>query len=204
MQRIARNLQPIISRRYGKLAVEVLKDKINQNYISQKYASALEKFESKILFNSVLDVQKVRLRKLDIIVGKRERKRKREDERKGIVPEPLPLVLNQLYDNAVTRIEADSRELEIEYMRRYQKTVLPFSRFLRVGDTDQTDPIEANEDDKELQSFKKEIPKNWLKDYELYDEAEEELESHYGSPDIYHPVTNVQCHGCGALLHCKE
>lgn len=196
MLRITKSFQLNLVRRYAKPALEVLQDKINENYVSKKYAAALEKFESKIHFNSVLDVQKVRIRKLDALVGKKERKRIRQEK---ILDEPLPLALNQFFDNAVTQIDQDKREIDIEYKKRYQKTVLPFSRFLRVEKIE-----DANNEQLPELPMKREIPKNWLKDYELYDEAENELESEYGTPDIYYPVTNVPCHGCGALLHCKE
>lgn len=199
MQRIAKSFQSSLVKRRFKPVVEVLQDKINKNYVSQRYAEALERFDGRILFNSVLDIQKVRLRKLDAIVGKRERKRIKKE---NVVVEPLPMVLNQLYDNAVSYLDEDKRDIEIEYKKRYQKTVMPFSRFLKVNKED----IPADEVTTEVQvkPIKREIPKNWLKDYELYDESEEELSSQYGTPDIYYPVTNVPCHGCGALLHCKE
>lgn len=199
MQRIVKSLQLSIVRRYHKPALEVLQHKINQNYVSKRFEEALQKFEGKISFNSVLDIQKVRLRKLDALIGKKERWRIKKEK---IKEEPLPVVLNQLFDNAVTYLEADRREIDIEYKRRYQKTVLPFSRFLRVERTERVED-ESKEKIENLPA-KKEIPKNWLQDYELYDETEDELSSEYGTPDIYYPVTNVPCHGCGALLHCKE
>lgn len=200
MLRITKGFQLNIVRRYAKPALEVLQAKIDQNYVSKRYAEALQKFESKIHYNSVLAIQKVRLRKLDEIVGKKERKRLKNEK---TVVEPLPLALNQLFDNAVTHIEEDQREIEIQYRKRYQKTVLPFSRFLRVENAESTTNEEETEENR-VTTIKRQIPKNWLQDYEMYDEADDELHSEYGTPDIYHPVTNVPCYGCGALLHCKE
>lgn len=100
-------------------------------------------------------------------------------------------------------MDEDQREIDLEYKKRFQKTVLPFSRFLRVP----KDETAIDEEIKEVQVatiIKRQIPKNWLQDYEFYDESEEELQSEYGTPDALHPVTNVPCYGCGALLHCKE
>jgi hypothetical protein len=137
-----------------------------------------------------------------MLIGSRDRRRMKQEK---VVEEPLPLVLNQFYDNAVTNFEEDKREIDIEYKKRFQKTVLPFSRFLRVEKTDNLNEDEIEEvPSTPVKFIKREIPKNWLQDYEMYDEAETELDSEYGTPDIYYPVTNVPCHGCGALLHCKE
>lgn len=202
MLRFTRSFQLNSVRRYIKPAIERLQHKIDKNQVSRRYEKALEKFEGRILFNSILDIQRVRLRKLDTMIGSRERRRMKQEKEEV---DPLPMVLNQLYDNAVTRIDEDQREVDIEYKRRYQKTVLPFSRFLRVNYDDES---KVNEDENEAEvpnSLQiKKIPKNWLSNYEVYDEAETELPSTYGSPDIHFPTTNVQCHGCGALLHCKE
>ncbi len=202
MLRITKKFQLNIVRSYKKSALEILKQKIERNYVSRKYEPALQKFEEKILFNSVLEVQKLRLRKLDIIMAKKEKRRLKKQVTEI---EPLPLALNQFYDNAVNLIETDKKELHREIVRNYQKTVFPYSRFLKVDKKE--DEVELDpeiEKELELQDEGKKFSKNWLKDYVLYDDSEEELLSQYGSPDLYHPVTNVPCHGCGALLHCKE
>lgn len=58
MLRITKGFQLNIVRRYAKPAIEVLQAKLDQNYVSKRYAEALEKFEKKIHFNSVLDIQR--------------------------------------------------------------------------------------------------------------------------------------------------
>lgn len=55
------------------------------------------------------------------------------------------------------------------------------------------------------------MTKNWLSDYECYEERNLEEEnsipswtSEYGTPDPSIDVSNVPCGGCGALLHCQN
>lgn len=176
-------------------------EKVKEYSVSNRYSEALEKFvkSEKILYNTILDIQKVRLRKLDRITRKKEKKRLIEEK---LQVEELPVVLNQLSDIQVEfnnpRNEAEEAR---EYKRRYQKTVLPYSRFLKMEISSPL--IEESMTELEKLSPKKQIPKNWLQDYELYNEAEEEIDT-YGTPDARTNISNIPCYGCGALLHCKE
>lgn len=193
MHLLLRNLRPYIARTYHRKSAAVLAAEINRDNISSKYSEALEKFKERILFNSLLEVQKLRIRNFDEIASKEIRwKIKQED-----AAVPIPLVLSQLCDDQPKK-EMSENDEKTEVQKDFSLSALPFSRFLKVqkSSDDETDDIE------EVQ--KKTPPKNWLKDYELYDEAEEELDSEYGTPDPLFPVTEVPCGGCGALLHCKE
>lgn len=172
-------------RRYQKPSLKEFAAKIQENNVSSKYANALEKFEGKILFNSVLEVQNVRIRNFDRLMGHKVR-REREILQRQI--KPLPLVLNQLCDGAVSKLEnPDDNETEDTNVQD-----LPYSRFLRV---EKAEDSEASQD---------RVPKDWLKDYELYDESEDDIESTYGTPDVSVPVSDIPCGGCGALIHCKD
>lgn len=195
---IVRNLRFNLVRKYHGSPTTDLTLKIKKDFISNKYSEALENFlkSGRIISNSVLDVQQVRIRKLDRITYKKERKQRRLADTNV---ESLPAVLNQLCDFRVDLQEDDIKEAEREIRRRYQKTVLPYSRFLKIDSTSSEADEEYADDDTE----KRVVPKNWLKDYELYDEAEDELDF-YGTPDQLHPISNVPCYGCGALLHCKK
>lgn len=60
----------------------------------------------------------------------------------------------------------------------------------------------------ELNEF---ISKNWMSDYECYEERNLEEEnsfpswtSEYGTPDPSIDVSSVPCGGCGAFLHCQN
>lgn len=185
----ARTLSLNVIRRYQNSSINILATKIQENNVSSKYANALKKFEGKIWFNSVLDVQRVRLKAHDRLMGHKLR-REREELQKQI--KPLPLVLNQLCGEAMSNLEnpEDSDDEEISKVQD-----LPHSRFLKVEKVEEI--AEAKEEETR-------VPKNWLKDYELYDESDEDLESTYGTPDITVPVSDTPCGGCGALLHCKD
>lgn len=203
---ILRNLKFNFLKRYASSLPEILTAKIKRDSVSRKYSEQLEKFvkSGKIISNSVLDIQEVRLRKLDIITSKKERKRARIEKNKV---EQLPLALSQLCDVHVNYQSInDEDEVQRERKRFYQKTVFPYSRFLKVENVDNSNAEIAENFELDLvpKKGKSLVPNNWLKDYELYNEAEEELMDVYGTPDRNHPISNIPCHGCGALLHCKE
>jgi hypothetical protein len=197
---IARNLQFIRCIHKQATVPESLLKIIKKNHVAKKYSEAMEKFHEKILFNSVIAIQNVRIKKLDRIIGAQERKRARLQQSKI---ESLPLVLSQLSDHDLLEPE-EKEELKNENLKRYQRVDYPFSRFLEVDKTYEN-RIAVSEDLDELRDRKSlKIQNNWLRDYELYDESEEELAGIYGTPDPDYPVSDVPCHGCGALLHCKE
>lgn len=199
---IVRNLRFNLVRRYHGSPTEELTYKIKKDFISNRYSEALENFlkSGRILANSVLDIQQVRLRKLDRITTKKE---KRQAKLADSEVESLPTCLNQLCDFRVDLQVDNIREVEREIKRRYQKTVLPYSRFLKIENTSSTTETDDYEEETEEVTEKRVVPKNWLQDYELYDEAEDEIDL-YGTPDRIHPISNVPCYGCGALMHCKE
>lgn len=199
---IVRNLRFNLVRRYHGSPTEELTYKIKKDFISNRYSEALENFlkSGRILANSVLDIQQVRIRKLDRITTKKE---KRQAKRAESEVESLPTCLNQLCDFRVDLQEDNIREVERDIKRRYQKTVLPYSRFLKIENTSSTTETDDYEEETEEVTEKRVVPKNWLQDYELYDEAEDEMDL-YGTPDRIHPISNVPCYGCGALMHCKE
>jgi nitric oxide-associated protein 1 len=185
----ARTLSVNLIKRFHKPSIKELTAKIQENNVSSKYAKALEKFEGKIWFNSVLEIQKVRLKNLDSMMG---HKRKKQMEQLQQQIKPLPLVLNQLCETVSSDMENPDEDSDDEELAKAQD--LPYSRFLRVEKAEEA--IVPKEEDR--------VPKDWLKDYELYDEADEEFESTYGTPDLTVPVSDVPCGGCGALLHCKD
>lgn len=195
---IIRNLRFNLVRRYSGSPTQDLTYKIKKDFISTRYAEALENFikSGRIISNSILDIQQVRLRKLDRITTKKERKQAKLADANV---ESLPAVLKQLCDFRVDIQEDNYKEVERDISRRYQKTVFPYSRYLKIENTSN----EETEDYAEEVTEKRVIPKNWLQDYELYNEAQDEVDF-YGTPDRLYPISNVPCYGCGALLHCKK
>lgn len=196
-----RNSRNIIVRNYHRHSEKILAAKINRDNVSVKYTESLEKFKEKILFNSLLEVQKLRLRKLDEMTTKEEKQRIRKEREFGV--EPVPLVLSQLCEDIPNEVKLEEEEKVIEQIVQSKRNVVfPYSRYLKV------ERSKENSDSKEIpdehEKEEKKIPKNWLQDYEYYDEAEDELDSKYGTPDPNYPITEVPCGGCGALLHCKK
>lgn len=78
---------------------------------------------------------------------------------------------------------------------------MPFKRELKIQDRIEELLEEEMEAEKPLET--KKSPKNWLQDYELYDEENEDEET-YGISDPSVPASDVPCPGCGALLHCID
>lgn len=191
----ARNVSKFIHRHNSRLTVERLVLNKSESKVSDKYKNAFSKLQDKIIFNSHLESQKIKLgyrrnRIIDDLVKKFEK----EETRVNSQVKPLPLVLNQLCDNAVEKLEEP--EYVIEKPAKQNIKDLPFSRNLKVE--------KINDDELPNKRENPKVPLNWLQDYELYDETEDEIESTYGTPNPTVPVSEVPCGGCGALLHCKE
>lgn len=187
---LARRFSSKAIRKFRQPTLNELAAKINDSNVSPKYADALEKFEGRILFNSVLEVQNVRLKKYSMISGKKEERKKAFLQ--GQI-KPLPLVLNQLCDGALDELEP---QVEEEMAETKPVQDLPYSRYLKVEKS--SDEVETSKPSEDR------VPKNWLQDYELYDEADDEISSTYGTNNPKIPVSNIPCTGCGALLHCKD
>lgn len=194
---IGRNLSLNAVRNFNKTArlppMNELATKINSNNVSEKYESALKKFEGRIWFNSLLEVQSVRLKQHDRIVSNNERRRLAIFQRET---KSLPIVLNQFCEGAAVSSFEEKHEEESDSEDSNVQD-LPYSRFLKV-----TNSKNINEDTTKKEEDR--VPKNWLQDYELYDEAESEMQSTYGTADPTVPVSKIPCSGCGAHLHCKE
>ena len=197
MHLLLRNLRPFLVRNYHLKSAAPLAAEINRDNVNSKYSEPLEKFKDRILFNSLLEVQKIKIRRLDELTSSLVKRRLKQEDTLGVVP--LPVVLNQLCEEK-SKKQIDTEELDVKKQHKqveFTVSSLPYSRFLKLPSSELEEPEEVVDD-------KKVVPNNWLKDYELYDEAEDELQSEYGTPDPNFPVTNVPCGGCGALLHCKE
>ncbi|KAG5681016.1 hypothetical protein PVAND_010482 [Polypedilum vanderplanki] len=192
MHLLLRNLRFNIIRNYHRPSAEILTEIINRDNVNKKYAEALDEFQDKILYNSLLEIQKARIRKLDHITESQKKAQIRRNQEFGV--EPLPLALKHFCDDQSANILEDKND-SIMHKKKFQNIVLPFSRYLKV---------EKSNEEEEKDTQTKENPENWMKDYELYDEAEDEIQNEYGTPDPEHPVSEIPCGGCGALLHCKD
>lgn len=116
----------------------------------------------------------MRIAKCEEILEKKRRRLRNYYERQE---RPLPLVLNQLCDGASSLMQRDEED-DDEDQKHQQE--LPYSKFIKV----------ERPQEKELEDEQNRIPKNWLQEYELYDEADDELDSTYGTPDPTIPVSD--------------
>lgn len=131
----------------------------------------------------------MRIKEYDKIIGRKEEKA-RAIAAANI--KPLPLVLSQLCEGAVTAVDQQDDDFDSGDEDSSETHNLPYARFLKV------------EKDEDVKVPEERVPKNWMQDYELYDESEQEIQSIYGTPNSSIPVSNVPCNGCGAHLHCKD
>lgn len=190
---IRRNIRFSQFRRASNTTVEYLRQKIEEDNINPRYAEAIEKFGDKILFNSKLEVQSMRMIKLEGIMERRERWQQAKMMKHV---QTLPLALSHLCEPAksdeISQTEEETSDLEdspgIE-------SSFPYARFLKVY---------SPAKDEEQPEKKEKVPSNWMQDYEYYNEAELEMRSINGTPNPVLPVSDVPCGGCGALLHCKD
>lgn len=132
--------------------------------------------------------------------------------------EPLPISLKYLQKNGkenqeleeTNKINLDSSNevTHFPYQDDYSVKIFP------------TDNIESKEQEHVADIAKREITlrqehynnlnqREWMKDYENYDEIDEEVnitqdwKINYGTPDPNAGISNTPCGGCGSLLHCK-
>lgn len=187
-----RNIRFSQFRRASHLTAEYLQNKIDENTINPRFSKAMEKFADKLLFNSVLEVQSVRMRKLDEIIDKRERWKQAQINKHV---QTLPLALSHLCapakieEEEIKNIEDDS---DLEDAPEIESS-LPYARFLNVNSSTDNNP---DSDER--------VPSNWMQDYEYYNEADHEMRTINGTANPAIPVSDVPCGGCGALLHCKD
>lgn len=158
------------------------------------FQDLLNKYEGRIFHSTFLEGLKIKrgYRKNKIYEMMIEKKLKQVEN-----VEPLPIVLNQLCENAVDELDLDNYgKKATKVVDRYINTDLPFKRLQTVQQETRANSVDAE--------IKEKLPTNWLQDYELYDEEDDELHSVYGSPNPKIPVSKVPCYGCGSYLHCKD
>lgn len=183
---------------------------------SESLKKLIENHRNKIIYNTyvynidpIYDIKK----KSQLM-----RQQKRESFQFQTV-EPLPISLKYLQKNGkenqeleeTNKINLDSSNevTHFPYQDDYSVKIFP------------TDNIESKEQEHVADIAKREITlrqehynnlnqREWMKDYENYDEIDEEVnitqdwKINYGTPDPNAGISNTPCGGCGALLHCKD
>lgn len=186
--------------------------------LDSKLLELLEKHEKKILYNTVIDEER---RKLGL-----------KFRRKLSIAETIEAqnwAASQIDDVAIS-LKYISDDLDVSKLcekkekqpvrEKYYRTHFPFEGSVTVDD-------DGGEEEKQVgksvdvaedllrevrvrqEGYKSTNCNQWMTDYENFDDN---LQSddynynwkvNYGTPDPQVPVSNVPCHGCGALLHCQ-
>ncbi|XP_025423199.1 nitric oxide-associated protein 1 [Sipha flava] len=160
----------------------------------------------KIVYNSVLQDSKSSQywRK----VGEKKKILKRIEFKHDIEPVSL-----QYLDGYIEQKDSAPKPIVVKGSED-RPHVLPYSIVSKVNSINNDEKqIEENEDneiyyDYELNEL---MNKNWMSDYECYEERNLEEEnnipswtSKYGTPDPSINISHVPCGGCGALLQCQN
>ncbi|KAI5713017.1 hypothetical protein M8J75_013087 [Diaphorina citri] len=92
-------------------------------------------------------------------------------------------------------------------------TVFPYQINTTTGDVleeSKESDLSEEEDDFYEKPLEGSYTMRWMRDYEVYDESEEDdfdidpSYFEYGTPDPSIPASTVPCGGCGAHLHCQD
>ncbi|XP_072935398.1 nitric oxide-associated protein 1 [Epargyreus clarus] len=180
-----------------------------------------EQYKDKILFNSYLESEKLKLGHIKYYT-KKLKTAKDEDlvrlHEKSLPP--LPVVLQYYVDKDRLLPEENAEDIP-ESTHAFQ---LPFAKTTPIEVNDDKIISEADKNDFNIkksssidlqEEFDRSNIKRWMVNYEHFDDTklsedvEEETSSldwsiQYGTPDPNVRISRVPCGGCGALLHCND
>lgn len=186
--------------------------KANQEHSS--LSELIEKYEEKLIYSSVIESRKLKLGfKRNKVVEHMILTNARRMEFARSSVEPLPVSLKYLNKAKSMRTTEEKTNENISILPTV--TQFPFENPDKYEEnatnTHAKDEVpEVSVKDQILvRKAEYEKNKNWMTDYENYDDSiieEDERkiwELNYGTPDPKSSVSNIPCGGCGALLHCK-
>lgn len=181
-----------------------------------KLIELLEKYEEKIIYNTVLQQQR---EKLGIKYRKRISIVETMQSQVNAVNEVSDIALSLKYLSEDLDVSAAYKNEEKRPLReKYRKTHFPFRDGITVTESnEESSGVDSNDDVADdlfrdvrarYDTYTKTSCKNWMSDYENFDDNSNDEFNHnwkinYGSPDPKTPISNVPCGGCGALLHCQ-
>lgn len=220
------NLTSIISKYKHRIALHSSNISGESVNYDDNIEELINKYEDKILYNSVIEKQKLKLgyRKNKAVEEKLSKEHQKHLLRLRSV-EPLPVSLkyfNQIKSNKSQDLKSNQLEFETKPNQVAQTensiTHFPYESFDKLGDGTK----QKHETNEAYDSAEKEVAirkeqydeaknhRHWMTDYENYDDRdigvnEEDItwKLNYGTPDPNCAVSNVPCGGCGSLLHCK-
>lgn len=182
--------------------------------LDSKVLELLEKHENKILYNTVLNKQRVKMglkfrRKVSVAETIKTQKSACSEI------DGLAISLKYLSDDLdVSRLQENRTKRPVR--EKYQRTHFPFEESIPVDESDESEnnvkssSVDVADDLIEevrlrQESYKSINCNHWMTDYENFDDnlQNSDWKVNYGIADPAEPVSNVPCGGCGALLHCK-
>lgn len=183
---------------------------------NEDFKSLLKKYHEKITFNSYLEHEKLELGyfKYYLKSMKRAKIEASKQHKEKSLP-PLPTIL-QYYVEKDKLLKADQQREKVETKEKVFQ--LPFAGTTPIevqNDVDSRDEPQLKASNKQT-SFNSNEPEfdqsnvdKWMTSYEYYDDTDTEPTNdqwlkRYGTPDPSIGISQVQCGGCGALLHCSE
>lgn len=182
----------------------------NKNVQSNNFDDIYEKYKDKIIFNSHLESEKLKLgyyRHYINTLKKAKNQVAKELEIKSL--QPLPVSLKYFVDKDRLLKDEDETVL-VEPDKLFQ---LPFGNTTEINTSDDTETTKQINIQTSESIENPDIDK-WMTAYEHYDdrclhEEHNELNDSdwsklYGTPDPNSRVSRVPCGGCGALLHCSD
>ncbi|XP_063696997.1 nitric oxide-associated protein 1 [Culicoides brevitarsis] len=173
---------------------------------SEQLEEILKKCEKKIIYSSYLErlvpkMSFVQKKIHDDKLKKQQYLELIEQQSYKQFPVALKFLEEETYQAVVEPKKEIIEETSVEEEEnKYQKYHIPFSKAKKIWTEEK--PEEKLEETIE----KSEKLKEWMRDYEFYDEDEEDLGhlSEYGTPNPAIPISRVPCGGCGAHLHCAD
>ncbi|KAI5637365.1 50S ribosome-binding GTPase domain-containing protein [Phthorimaea operculella] len=194
--------------------IKVKREKTTQN---DDFNTLLQNYKDKITFSSYLDHEKLELGyfKYYLKTIKRAKRTQIKDHQDKSLP-PIPVSLKYYLDKDRLLNEEKSSRKDLESDKAFQ---LPFGTTTHVeikeDEIKPTEKPEAQIFSEEKSEYDRSGLKKWMINYEHFDDTKvtgsdddedsiEEWGAMYGTPDPSAGISNVQCGGCGALLHCND
>ncbi|CAH1643793.1 unnamed protein product [Spodoptera littoralis] len=198
--------------------------KSDKNDDTKHYPELLQKYKDKIIFNSYLENDKLKLGYFKYhkkVLKQAKATLKKEFQEKSLPPLPVALQYYVDKDKLLSVENTTNQVLEPD-----KELQLPFGSSTKIEYDEKSEiPSQSASNAKEVTSslpqpeqvFDRSDINKWMTNYEYFDDSKmlsEDLEDgsedqsdwskYYGTPDPTVRVSKVACGGCGALLHCSD
>ncbi|KAF7279172.1 hypothetical protein GWI33_007583 [Rhynchophorus ferrugineus] len=187
------------------------------NSVNEKFQALIEKYEHDVLFNSVIESNRLHLgyKENNLAMMKRIHY---EEKLKTVFQtiQPIPISLKYYSENHYCEEKSQSPEESQHQNNEEIKRDMQFPFNMKTEGVKEVPVLE-----KTNYTIKNEIMarnkligqdmKNWMTSYDNYEndlvshvENNDEHQINYGTPDPGSGISKYPCGGCGAYLHCKD